>query len=137
MCKECSNAIELFHKSIEANTRYLNMLYDEACDEKRKRQVSIAGDIDEMAYASNSTSLKIAPQTRNLVRITTAIFQLSSAGTVTIGGRTWNLAAGIYQWGGLHWLLAADDIRQITQTAAGLLSMELMGKSMADTTGVW
>jgi hypothetical protein len=137
MCNQCANAIELFHKSIEANTRYLNMLYDEACDEKRRRQVSIAGDVDEIAYATNAATLKTSAQTRNLVRITAAIFQLSSAGTVTIGGRTWNLAAGVYPWFGLHWLLLPDDVRQITQASAGILSMELMGESMADATGVW
>jgi hypothetical protein len=137
MCRECSEAIKGFHKSIEANTRYLNMLYDEACDEKRKRQISIIGDVDEKMFSQSSTSLTINPQTRNLVRVTAAIFQLTSSGTVTIGDRTYNLTAGIYPWFGLHWILQADDKRVITQQNPGFLSMELMGESLADTTGVW
>jgi len=136
MCQQCASAIELFHKSISANTRYLNLLYDEACEDKRKRQISIIGDVDEQMTVPAGTSIVLKAQTRNKVRITAALIQVSSAGILTIGNRVWNLAAGLYPWFGLHWILQEDDVRTLTQQASGLMSLELMGESLVDT-GVW
>lgn len=111
----------------------------------KKIQRDIPIFVDEYLYMQNATTLNLLPQSQNLEMITTVIAVVSASGgaTLTLGGslntvRTIPLPQGntIFQLPGNGMMLNNGDKRQITQTSAGLLGLELLGVELPDK-GVW
>ena len=111
-------------------------LYKLADGFKRHLQVTLPSDIDERSYVGSGTSITLNPQSRNKVRITSVMVQVTSAAVLTIGDRVFTLAAGFYTWHDLKWILGPGDVRTLVQTTPGALSLELMGTNLVNT-GVW
>lgn len=99
-----------------------------------QRQIPVY--VDEKLYASGQSALTIQPQSQNLQRITTifCIVSASGGGTLTLNDRVIPLAQGntIMHFGEPGLLLRANDLRQLTQTTAGALGLELIGYETAD-----
>jgi len=131
---DCERAIRDFTIAMDT---YSKTLYKVSDDMKKERIASIPGDVDEQIYAPSATTLQVPPQTRNIIRVTAIIFQLTSTGNLQVGPRNFiGLNTGLYTWFGLHWILRYDDPRIITQQSLGVLSLELMGESLVET-GMW
>lgn len=116
--------------------QYNKQLYDLAEVIKQQNRIQTAAFIDEKMYVPNDTVINLNAQTKNVVKISSVMVVLTSAGTLKIGDRTFTLQAGQYFWQGLVWLLNPEDTRQLTQTSAGVMGLELMGQSLVNT-GIW
>lgn len=102
----------------------------------KKLQRDIPIFVDESLYMQNSATLTLLPQSQNLELITTIIAIVTSAGgaTLTLGRRTFPLGQGnlVIQLPGNGMLLNNGDTRQLVQSSAGLLGLELLGVELPD-----
>lgn len=130
---------------VDLDTKYLTQMlqqhmYQLECMVK-KLQRDIPVYVDEYLYAQNSTLLTLLPQSQNLELITCVLAVVTAAGggTLTVGGhtggtRTIPLPQGnsIFMLGEKGMLLNNTDLRQLSQSTAGLLGLEMFGLEMPD-----
>ncbi len=87
--------------------------------------------VDEKSYQASASTITLQPQSQNLERITAMIAYVSSTGAVLqVGTRYFPLPIGVTYWNNLTWMLDSTDIRSLTQSAQGQLSLELMGEEI-------
>jgi hypothetical protein len=100
----------------------------------RQLQMGIPIYVDEYLYLSSSTTLQLLPQSQNLEYITGLIAQCldPGGGTLTLGKRTFTLPIGRTVWTDVGFILNNGDIRQLTQAANNVLSLELFGYELPD-----
>lgn len=98
----------------------------------------IPADIDERDWLASATSLTVAPQSTGLVKITSVIATIPTdqTGTLILGDWQMPLPAGVTVLPFVGMLLTASDLRQLTSTGAGALSLRLMGVQLP-TRGVF
>lgn len=111
-----------------------HMMRMEALVKKLQRDIPVY--VEEYLYAQGATTLTVQPQSQNLELITNVFAVVTAAGgaTLTIGDRTIPLPQGntLLPLGRYGLLLNNGDTRTITQTAAGLLGLELIGIELPD-----
>lgn len=102
----------------------------------KKMQRDIPVYVDERLYMQNATTLTLLPQSQNLELITglLAVVTASGGATLTLGDRTIPLAQGntFFNLAGNGFLLNNGSTRQIVQTVAGELGLELFGIELPD-----
>lgn len=89
----------------------------------------LTANVDERAWLGSATVLQVAPQATGLVKITSVIATIPTdqTGTLVLGDWQMPLPAGVTVLPFVGILLNASDLRQLTSTGAGALSLRLMG----------